>query len=135
MSAPGADTVKTEGRLAAGPDGERATAAPLDTLTPVRFFRKDPRLRPLDERECYLRLHGRRSGDVEVVRATAPAPRAPEPLLPPLADSPQLPRGPTDERPALHLLIAYPRSGGRLTGEQVRRELLRRMEARAGEAA
>ena len=105
----------------------------------MRFFRKDPRLRPLDERECYLRLHGRRSGDVEVVRAPphepAPAPVAREPLLPALADPPQPPRGPTDDAPALHLLIAYPRSGSRLTGEQVRRELLRRMEARAGEAA
>ena len=105
----------------------------------MRFFRKDPRLRPLDERECYLRLHGRRSGDVEVVRAPrdepAPEPLVREPLWPPPVEPPQLPRGPTDDRPALHLLIAYPRSGGRLTGEQVRRELLRRMEARAGEAA
>ena len=45
------------------------------------------------------------------------------------------PSGPTDDAPALHLVIAYPRSGARLTGEQVRRELLRRMQARAGEAA
>jgi hypothetical protein len=48
---------------------------------------------------------------------------------------PPAPSGPTDDGPALHLLIAYPRSGGRLTGEQVRRELLRRMQARTGEAA
>jgi hypothetical protein len=104
----------------------------------VRVFRKRSRLRPLDERECYLRLHGRRSGDVEVVRALEPA-RAAErsraDLPPPFAEPPLAARGPTDETPALHLVIAYPRSGGRLTGEQVRRELLRRMEARAGEAA
>jgi hypothetical protein len=43
--------------------------------------------------------------------------------------------GPTDDGPALHLLIAYPRNAGRLTGEQLRRELLRRMQARTGEAA
>jgi len=77
---------------------------------------------------------------VEVVREPRdapppPEPRVREPLLPPRTDPPQLPRGPTDDRPALHLVIAYPRSGGRLTGEQVRRELLRRMQARAGEAA
>lgn len=105
----------------------------------MRFLRKHPRLRALDERECYLRLHGRRSGDVEVVRAAPhvpdPAPLARDPLPPRRAEPPDPPRGPTDVAPALHLLIAYPRSGGRLTGEQVRRELLRRMEARAGEAA
>ena len=116
---------------------KRAPTAGRDTLTPVRLFRKHPRLRPLDERECYLRLHGRRNGDVEVIRASEPPPKplAREPLLAPLAEPPPAPRGPTDERPALHLVIAYPRTGSRLTGEQVRRELLRRMEARTGEAA
>jgi hypothetical protein len=95
----------------------------------VRLFRKRARLRPLDERECYLRLHGVRSGEVEVVElrnATAPAP--PVAVEPPAA-------GPTDAAPALHLLIAYPRNAGRLTGEELRRELLRRMQARTGEAA
>jgi hypothetical protein len=103
----------------------------------VRFFRKDPRLRPLDERECYLRLHGRRSGDVEVIQTPEPGPRplADEQLFASFVEPPVAPSGPTDDRPALHLLIAYPRTGGRLTGEQVRCELLRRMEARAGEAA
>jgi hypothetical protein len=104
----------------------------------VRFLRKHPRLRPLDERECYLRLHGRRSGDVEVIRAPEHEPRLvarTPPLLLPLTEEPAAPTGPTDDAPALHLVIAYPRSGGRLTGEQVRRELLRRMQARAGEAA
>ena len=43
--------------------------------------------------------------------------------------------GPTDAGPALHLLITYPRNAGRLTGEELRRELLRRMQARTGEAA
>lgn len=115
----------------------RAPTAGRDTLTPVRLFRKHPRLRPLDERECYLRLHGRRNGDVEVIRGPErpPKPLTPELLLPPLAEPAPAPRGPTDETPALHLVIAYPRSGSRLTGEQVRRELLRRMQARAGEAA
>ena len=56
------------------------------------------------------------------------APAAPPP---PAAE----PDGPSDEEPALHLLIAYPRNAGRLTGEQVRLELLRRIQARTGEAA
>ena len=90
----------------------------------MRLFRKRARLRPLDERECYLRLHGPRTGEVEVV-----ALRRPEtPVEPPAT-------GPTEDGPALHLLIAYPRNAGRLTGEQLRRELLRRMQARTGEAA
>jgi hypothetical protein len=90
----------------------------------VRLFRKRARLRPLDERECYLRLHGLRTGEVEVVDVRRPAPPAEAPAA-----------GPTDHGPALHLLIAYPRNAGRLTGEQLRRELLRRMQARTGEAA
>jgi hypothetical protein len=96
----------------------------------VRLFRKRARLRPLDERECYLRLHGVRSGEIEVVELRdAPIPVvAPAPVAAP-AD------GPTDSEPALHLLIAYPRNAGRLTGEELRRELLRRMQARTGEAA
>ncbi len=91
------------------------------------FRRRRPTLRPLDERECYLRLHGVRSGDVAVVQVAKPV--ASVPLL---TDGPD---GPTDESPALHLVIAYPRNAGRLTGEQLRRELLRRMAARSGEAA
>ncbi len=103
----------------------------------MRFLRKQSRLRPLDERECYLRLHGGRSGDVEIIQAPEPGPRAlaDEQLLASVVEPPAAPSGPTDDGPALHLVIAYPRSGGRLTGEQVRRELLRRMQARAGEAA
>ena len=89
------------------------------------LFRKRARLRPLDERECYLRLHGIRSGEVAVVEVShRPAP-------PPLPE----PHGPTEESPALHLMMRYPRNAGRLTGEQLRRELLRRMDARTGEAA
>jgi hypothetical protein len=95
----------------------------------VRLFRKRPRLRPLDERECYLRLHGPRTGEVEVVELRPAATTAPSP-------SPAAPAaGPTDAGPALHLLITYPRNAGRLTGEELRRELLRRMQARTGEAA
>jgi hypothetical protein len=90
----------------------------------VRIFRRRARLRALDERECYARLHGGRTGEIAVVQDPArPPTRAAEP------------DGPTEESPALHLLIAYPRNAGRLTGEQVRRELLRRMQARTGEAA
>jgi hypothetical protein len=93
----------------------------------VRIFRRrPPTLRPLDERECYLRLHGVRSGDVAVVQVAGPA-AEPAPSAGP--------DGPTEESPALHLVIAYPRNAGRLTGEQMRRELLRRMAARSGQAA
>ncbi|HET6696885.1 MAG TPA: hypothetical protein VFG85_10305 [Gaiellaceae bacterium] len=96
----------------------------------MRLFGKRARLRPLDERECYLRLHGRRTGEVEVVelRDTATPVASPVPLEAPAP-------GPTDTGPALHLLITYPRNAGRLTGEELRRELLRRMQARTGEAA
>jgi hypothetical protein len=45
------------------------------------------------------------------------------------------PDGPTDVRPALHLVFTYPRGAGTLTGEEIRLELLRRMQSRAGEAA
>jgi hypothetical protein len=92
----------------------------------VRLFRKRARLRPLDERECYLRLHGLRTGEIEIVEL-----RQPERSRP--AETPAV--GPTEQGPALHLLIAYPRNAGRLTGEQLRQELLRRMQARTGEAA
>jgi hypothetical protein len=107
------------------------SAAGRVTLTPVGLFRKRARLRPLDERECYLRLHGRRSGEIEIVarRETGarvrPAPAEPAPAAP----------GPTETGPALHLVISFPRNAGRLTGEQVRADLLRRMRARAHEAA
>jgi hypothetical protein len=87
----------------------------------VRIFRKRAPLRPLDERECYLRLHGDRRGEVAVVASPRLAPAPPAAVL----------DGPTEPAPALHLVIAYPRSGARLTGEQLRRDLLRRMRARA----
>ena len=86
----------------------------------MRIFRRRAELRPLDEHECYLRLHGVRSGEVALVQGRLPSPE---------------PDGPTEESPALHLVIAYPRNRGRLTGEELRRELLRRMSARTGEAA
>lgn len=86
------------------------------------IFRKRPRLRPLSERECYLRLHGARLSDIQIL---PPEPAAAPPPAP----------GPTEHSPALHLLFRYPRDGGTLTGEQLRLELLRRMEARASEAA
>lgn len=88
------------------------------------LFRKRTRLRPLSERECYLRLHGARLGDIEVIR---------EPVRP--TPPPASPVGPTGEEPALHLVFSYPRGAGRLTGEELRLELLRRMESRPGEAA
>jgi hypothetical protein len=87
------------------------------------LLRRRSRLRPLSERECYTRLHGGRSGEIDVIRT----PRA--------LEEPPAPPGPTDQRPALHLVFRYPRGAGTLTGEELRRELLRRMESRAGEAA
>jgi hypothetical protein len=99
----------------------------------VRLFRKRARLRPLDERECYLRLHGPRTGEIEIVEVRRAAAPVDAPATGPTVDSPAT--GPTEDGPALHLLIAYPRNAGRLTGEQLRRELLRRMQALTGEAA
>jgi hypothetical protein len=84
------------------------------------------RLRPLSERECYLRLYGERSGTIE------PCSRA----VPKIPARTRVPAdGPSDERPALHLVIAYPRGAGTMTGEQLRLDLLRRMQRRAGRAA
>jgi hypothetical protein len=91
----------------------------------VRIFRRRPRLRPLDEEECYARLHGRRTGEVAVV----------EPHRPPRPAPSAEPDGPTEESPALHLVFTYPRNAARLSGEELRRELLRRMAARTGQAA
>jgi hypothetical protein len=88
-------------------------------------FRKRSRLRALSERECYVRLHGVRSGEIEVLRHRRESPPAP----------PAPPHGPTDAGPALHLVFTYPRGAGTLTGEELRLQLLRRMESRPGEAA
>ena len=93
------------------------------------LFRKRARLRPLDEHECYVRLHGIRTGEVAIVRTEPQQQQQPPPQRLPE------PSGPTEESPALHLMMHYPRNAGRLTGEQLRRELLRRMDARTGEAA
>jgi hypothetical protein len=87
------------------------------------LFHKRSRLRVLSERECYMRLHGVRSGEIEVLRNSRET-QAP----------PARPDGPTDLGPALHLLFTYPRGAGTLTGEELRRQLLRRMETRPGEA-
>lgn len=94
------------------------------------LFRKRSRLRPLSERECYLRLHGARSGEIELLER-----RSPPPTMPPPSPVTLPPDGPTDVRPALHLVFTYPRGAGTLTGEEIRLELLRRMQSRAGEAA
>jgi hypothetical protein len=95
----------------------------------VRLFRKRPRLRALDERECYARLHGVRSGEIAIVDDVRPAPPPPPPLH--AAE----PDGPTEESPALHLVFAFPRNAARVSGEELRLELLRRMAARPGQAA
>jgi hypothetical protein len=76
------------------------------------------RPRPLSERECYLRLYGTRTNLVEVLQARIAAPAEP------------LPDGPTALAPAIHLAIRYPRGQGRMTGEELRAELERRMLAR-----
>jgi hypothetical protein len=94
----------------------------------VRIFRRRPRLRPLDEAECYARLHGVRGGEVTVVEEHPPG-------LPILPAASAVLDGPTEEAPALHLVFAFPRNAARLSGEELRRELLRRMAARTGQAA
>ena len=63
------------------------------------LFRKRARLRVLGERECYLRLHGIRTGEIAIVRA--------EPEQRP--DRLPEPDGPTEDSPALHLMMRYPR--------------------------
>ena len=96
------------------------------------LFRQRSRLRPLSERECYLRLHGSRSGEIEVLETRSRRATPPDPA--PSAEA-SAPDGPTEWSPALHLVFNYPRGAGTLTGEQLRLELLRRMQGRAGEAA
>lgn len=93
------------------------------------LFRQRSRLRPLSERECYLRLHGTRSGEIEVLQRRA---RVDAPAPPPVSAAPA---GPTDLGPALHLVFSYPRGAGTISGEELRLELLRRMRSRTGEAA
>jgi hypothetical protein len=120
------------------------------------LFSREPRLRALSEHECYLRLHGERSGEVEIVaRRERPVHEiepllldevwSPEPWLAPAAarvearrsaePRPAPPTGPTDDRPAVHLVFTYPRGASRISGEEIRRELLSRMQRRQGEAA
>jgi hypothetical protein len=120
------------------------------------LFSREPRLRPLSERECYLRLHGERSGEVEIVARRERPVHEIEPLLLDEVWSPEPwlasgvervearvpvqphragPTGPTDERPAVHLVFSYPRGASRISGEEIRRELLARMQRRHGEAA
>jgi hypothetical protein len=97
----------------------------------VRFLRRRRRLRTLSERDCYARLHGGRTDGLRVLPSEIDGGRVAPPTngdgdLP----STVAPQGPTDEAPALHLLVRYPRGGTTLTGEELRLELLRRMESR-----
>ncbi len=97
----------------------------------VRFFRERQRLRSLSERECYARLHGHRSDDVRlrpIVSANGREPDAengngqPAPLAPV--------SGPNRDTPALDLVLRYPRGGVTISGEELRRDLLARIERR-----
>ncbi len=76
------------------------------------------RWRALGERECYLRLYGHRSGQVTVVD-DEPEHGAPAASASGLHDG-----------PALHLVFPRARPGGRMSGEEIRVDLLRRMQAR-----
>ena len=73
------------------------------------------RWRALGERECYLRLYGHRSGQVTVCD-DEPEHAASAPAL--------------HDYPALHLVFPRARPGGRMSGEEIRVDLLRRMHAR-----
>ena len=79
------------------------------------------RWRALTEWECLLRLYGHRSGYVTVV----------DDVRPPSAPAPAQPTGPMDERPALHFVFPAIRRSPRMSGEEIRVDLLRRMNARA----
>jgi hypothetical protein len=76
-------------------------------------------MRALDERECYARLHGHRNGQVVVIAASA------------VPGRPSEDAGLRRTGPALDLLFAYPRARARMTGEEIRLDLLRRMQARS----
>ncbi len=100
----------------------------------MRFFRRRRRPRFLSEEECYTRLHGQRSDQVRLQPAVRPDAREPgdggngrdEPAPPPRSS------GPDRAEPALHLVIPFPRGGVTMSGEELRRALLRKMERRAG---
>ena len=73
------------------------------------------RWRVLGERECYLRLYGHRTGQISLlgraVRVASPA-------------------AALREAPALHLAFPTRRPQTRMSGEEIRVDLLRRMQAR-----
>jgi hypothetical protein len=74
------------------------------------------RWRVLGERECYLRLYGHRSGLITLVDE-APTSAALRPTA-------------LQEGAALHLVFPIGRSRARMSGEEIRVDLLRRMHAR-----
>jgi len=88
------------------------------------------RLRVLSEPECEARLYGARSLSVLVLGSRSdalPAAEAP----PSRAPAAQAPLGsPSATHPAPDLVFRYPRQGARISGEEVRIALLRRMQAR-----
>ncbi len=86
----------------------------------MRFFRKRQRLRSLSERECYARLHGQRSDDIRLRPAV-------------FGNGNGIPAssGPNRDTPALDLVLPYPRGGVTISGEDLRRDLLARIERRA----
>ena len=74
------------------------------------------RWRVLGERECYLRLYGHRTGQItllarEPVRVARPGARL-------------------HDAPALDLIFPTRRRSVRMSGEEIRVDLLRRMQAR-----
>lgn len=132
---PGCLGVRGQGRVAFARETRRLGATP-GAAPQARLMRIKPlgrtsrrgayrhlvqlvrRPRPLSERECYLRLYGTRTHLVEVLQARLA--RKPEPA----------PEGPTALGPAVHLAIRYPRGRGRMTGEELRVALEKRMRAR-----
>lgn len=91
----------------------------------MRLFRRRQRLRALSERDCYVRLHGGLADGVRVLPGEIHA--AGNGGSSPAEPAPQ---GPTEQAPALHLVVRYPRGGTTVTGEEVRLALLQRMESR-----
>ena len=100
----------------------------------MRFFALFARRRPaggLSERQCYLRLHGERGEEIHLLPTQDQQETPTKEADGTAASFDPSPVGPTEEGPALHLAFPLPREAARMTGEDIRLDLLRRMQTRS----
>ena len=79
-----------------------------------------------------MRLHGERGEEIHLLRSQERQDTLRKKGKPAAATlDPSPPSGPTEEGPALHLAFPLPREAARMTGEDIRLDLLRRMQTRS----